>query len=139
MTRPPGYFEGWTGRYWRSGEEHALLLAGSEEALGYAVIRAQPRRNATQVHELRARDAAVEADLLAGAVPWARRRGHEILGLGFWPQFGGADTAAGLGEVSREANDGMMLRSITLPPEEMAHVIEAYASGEAQFWWSDDF
>lgn len=139
MARPPEYFEGWTGRYWRSGEENALLLAGSEEALGYAVIRAQPRRNSSWVHELRARDAAVEADLLEGAARWARRRGHELLNLGFLPQFGGAEAAAGLGQVSREANDGLMLRSIKLPPEEMGRVTEAYASGEAQFWWSDDF
>jgi GNAT superfamily N-acetyltransferase len=139
MARPLEYFEGWTGRYWRSGEENALLLAGNQEALGYAVIRAQPRGNASWVHELRARDAAVEADLLEGAARWARQQGHELLNLGFLPQFGGAEAAAELGQLSREANDGMMLRSITLPPEEMGRVTEAYASGEAQYWWSDDF
>jgi predicted N-acetyltransferase YhbS len=140
MTRPPQYFEGWTGWFMRGGRGTQLLLAGpAQSPCGYAVISTPSGEDEATLRELRAMDEATEADLLVASVDRARRSGARVLWLGFIPQLGGEPALQKLGAAKREQRSGMMLRAIALPADEMARIEAAYASGAAAFWRGDDF
>jgi GNAT superfamily N-acetyltransferase len=140
LRRTAPHWDGWVARYWQPSGEAALLLAGPPgDETGYAVLLARPHRKSTRVHELRARDAAAEDDLLRAAARWAVERGHETLYLSFVPQHLAEGDLAAIGGVAGVWDEGLMLRSVRLPSAEMARVRNAYTTGAAQLWWADDF
>jgi predicted N-acetyltransferase YhbS len=140
LIRPDDYFAHWPGWFWRQDRGTQILLLGDEGAeTGYAVLNPRGGDEAPCVNELRAVDGTAEAVLLTAAAGLARERGSETLELPFLPQFGGQQVAARVGEASPEQDSFMMLRRVTVSPEEMERIKQSYASGAAQFWRGDDF
>jgi predicted acetyltransferase len=138
FRRPPVYWEGWVARFWRWGSDDALLVAGDEgRPAGYAVLASEPQKDRCSLHEMRARDAAVEADLLRAAARWSRLHGRER--LRFLPQSDLAGVLPTLGTTTVETHDGLMLRNMGLPEAEWRRLVSAYASGAALVWWADGF
>lgn len=140
MIRPDGYFAGWPGWLWLQDRGTQILLLGAEGSeTGYAVFNPGGDGDAPCVNEMRAMNEAAETALLAAAAGRARELGAETLELSFLPQFGGVRTAAAVGEAIPEHSSYMMLRPGSLPAREMKQVVQAYTSGEAEFWRGDDF
>ncbi len=135
FLRAPTYWEHWVGWDWRGQNAWVgTTAAGDYLALAAPEEEDQP----LSVLEWRAGNAAGELALLQAAASRALERSKPRLLLETLPQHLSGEALASLGKVTRNAEDEGMIRNITLPPEEYAQVIRAYA-GSLAAWWPGDY
>ena len=135
LARVPAYWQGWSAWCWR--QDGARVFVVPER--GYLVL-ALPGHDCEKVNvaEWSAVDAASEALMLRYAAAMTRALGRKRLALSAPPQFG-STMLSELGEVEVQPQRGMMLRNVSIHPDEFRSIATAYESGVATWWPADGF
>ena len=134
LHRPEGYYRGWVGWEWA---EHRATVLGHPEA-GFAAV-CLPGEQTAFVIEWHAMDAAAELRLISAAAHFGKAAGKTLLRLPAIPYYGGVRSLEELGRPEVGELEHMMLRNVSMAPEEYAELRRLYASGDAVWWPSDAF
>lgn len=135
LLRTPDYSAGWCGFEWRKRGGRVFVLAER----GYAVL-SEPKSDgeALIVQEWAADSVETEIRLMRHAASLARAVGRSkvrLTKLALSP----SEALAEVGHVEAGNSDYMMLRNVAMEQERYRALVQAYASGTANWWPSDDF
>ncbi len=135
LQRSPEYTAGWCSWEWRNRGARVFVLPER----GYAVVSESKRDGDTLIVEDWASDSSEsEVRLLRHAAALARAVGRSKVRLAKMPVSSTAAIAE-LGSVEPAHSSYMMLRNVALPPDRYCAVVDAYSTGAAAWWPSDDF